>query len=369
MPGRLIVRAPVGGGSTGGSGGAFLPAPGVTWSGSLAEGKDITFTLAGGGLGARSQPKPLYYFPMGEDGTLTFHTDDTISRTSTSLTPINSNCIVQNVDVPANSLGACQYTPLAGTGNPATAFSDHPYFTFAANPDNGLPQAYVWVKRKQKFAANPFNVKPIRFWKTTSQQFPTAFTGYGVSQGEFNIKVDDGNGNVTNTGIADLFWPAPITLNQWDIDEVWWQESDVNTINGVFNSRRNSGWASELTGRWQMSTSPGGSGPMFQIYLDEYSAGGSSPSPNGTTDHSYYGPLLMDDSWLQVIASDEGGTYQTVMWAHGAVSHSPEIQLQKFRSDTSVTVRCRQGAFPSFSGISFFALTGLGTAIYLGQGA
>jgi len=358
--------------TAGNNNGGFAPNSNlsITASGNFANGQTMTVNLPGGGLGARSQAKPLYYFPMGEDGTTHTHTDNTISRTNATLTPFNANTFIQNTVTPVNALGACTATPQAGIGNPAQAFQSpgQPWFTLAPNPDNGLNQAYVWSKRAQFFAAQPDNVKFPRWWPASIGSLPDAFIGYvGTPSFEFVIKSASGDaGNIHQTGIADTFWPCPSTLNTWFTDEQWWQEGTTDNIDGIINAARNSGMAVPWAGRWEMGTTAN-PGPMHNLVLDEYSSGATG-SPNGTTDRLYYGAMFVDDSPLQLVITDEGGTFQTALWSGAAASHNREIQLQISRSDTSVTFRVRQGSHGSLTGKHLLAYTGYGTAIDLGVG-
>lgn len=352
-------------GAGGGSG--FVPNSGfgVTYSGSFADGQSMTVNIPGGGLGARANPLPLYYWPMGEDGSTTFATHATLSRTAKTLTGSLGSAVIQSSVTPPNALGACKYIPT--TSSPGhTAFSDSPMWSLTGGTGS---HAYLFMKRNWAFSAAPGNVKLWRLWNgatTHSVMFLTQ-----TPSTEWGCGID---GNVLTTGIAhptffvagSLSWPG---LNQWNTDEWFWQEPTQNTYDGIHQWARQAEMAYEMAGRFNClgSDSLMGPGPLVNGYWEEYTP--INGIPNGTTDLAYYGIMYVDDSWLQLIVTDEGPSYQTAYIYTSPTPYNREIQLQTARSDTSITFVVRKGSHASLTGKHLLAVTGYGTAIDLGVGA
>lgn len=155
----------------------------------------------------------------------------------------------------------------------------------------------------------------------------------------------------------------PVDLNTWFTDETWFQQSTVNTVDGIWNWARQAIMVYDLVGRWQNGTTSF-PGPYVNYFLDEYT---TSP-PNASTDKAYLGPVIFDDSWLQLIITDEGSTYQTMRWGNGGTASQREYQFQTGRTNSSINCVINQGSHVSLTGKSLIALTGYGTYIYLGVG-
>ncbi|HYM27288.1 MAG TPA: hypothetical protein VET66_04015, partial [Steroidobacteraceae bacterium] len=163
--------------------------------------------------------------------------------------------------------------------------------------------------------------------------------------------------------------PGPL-LHTWHTDEFYGQEGTPNRTDGIWNWARQGVMAYALAGRWLMNatgrTPPQNANLFRGAFLDQVTNG----PPNGTTDIGRTGITVVDDSWLQLILTDEtGGVYHwgQTNTAEAFVSNR-EAQPQTLRTDTDVTIAIRKGSFSSLSGISAYAITGYGTAIYLGVG-
>ncbi len=348
-----------------GNDGTFIPATGVTWTGSFTDGSTMTVTYPTGGLGARANALPLYYFPMETD----LDTHPTLSRNSQTMTSASGAAAnIQNSIMPVNAAGACQYT--AGTSSTIgnvnhVAFSNEPYFTVTGGAGS---QIYCFIKRYWAFANAPDNLKPWRIWKSGFNN-PNAWFGYiADSVNEYAY----GGLNQITSGIANLFIALGSGINAWQTDEHYWQENTFNTTNGIFNWVRNGKMTLELAGRWQVAGTADGAGPMTWVFGDEaspQSGTGYTGTPNGTTDMGYYGIMYCDDSFLQLLTTDEGSSYGTLQYNHGAPVAHREVQIQTSRTDTTITFVVRQGSLASLSGKNLLALTGYGTSINLGVGA
>lgn len=350
-----------------GAGSGFIPNAGVTYAGTFANGQAMTVNLPAGGLGARANPLPLYYYPFGEDGTATLSTHPTLSRTQKTLIPINANTSIQSGVKPVNAAGACQYIPITagGASHAPTAFNGNVFTT----PGGPGAWTYLWMKRYWAFSVAAGNCKLWRLWNaaiTHSVMFLTQ-----TPSTEWGCGVD---ANVLTSGIAHptffvggpLSWPG---INQWNTDEWFWRENTPDTYDGIHQWARQAGMAYEMAGRFNVigATSGFGPGPLVTGYLDEFTPQNTT-APNGTTDIGYYGAFVADDSILQLIVTDEGATYQTAYIYTNPTPRNREIQIQTARTDTSINFVVRQGSHLSLTGKHLLAVTGYGTAIDLGVG-
>lgn len=381
---------------------------GVTASGvSFANGQAITINLPAGGLVARVNPLPLFYYPMGEDGSNNLSTHPLLSRTQRVLIGSElSNTILQSGVAPPNALAAVKWIPVCAgaNGGGAMAFGSSvasgaygaAYATF---PGGAGAQIYSLWKTYQGFAANnsanyggsalPDNCKMWRLWPSIGVgHTPDCYLGHKgapppVSASVASLVVEN-NDNATNLPPANPgghFTRIADKVNQWRTYEVWHQENTFNVSDGIFNAADNALRAYPLTTTYGQCNannaggqSPDGKGPLRFLYLDEYTnnhvTGG--PLPNGTTDYHVYGLQYYDDSWLQVIVTDEGATYSTD-WAARTPTPPPvdfkrEIQIQTNRADNTVSLVLRQGSHSKGPSYNVLAVTGLGTAINLGTG-
>lgn len=354
----------------GGGGSGFTPNAGVAYSGAFADGQTMTVNLPAGGLGARANPLPRYYYPFGEDGSTNLSTHPTLSRLSKTLTsPVGNNTFIQSAIKPVNAQGACQYIPVtAGGGSHApSAFAQNVYDT----PGGAGNWTYLFMKRYWAFSGAPGNVKVWRLWNSTIA-WSVMFLGNSANN-EWGMGSDTANGiasgivhpNFFNAG--NFAWPA---INQWNTDEWLWQENTFNTSDGIHQWARQAQMAYEMAGRFNVvGGGSNGTTSLVTGYLDEFTLQNNS-IPNGTTDIGYYGALVCDDSILQLIATDEGATYKTgYCYSEGLAQKNREIQIQTARSDTSITFVVRRGSHASLTGKHLLAVTGYGTAIDLGVGA
>jgi len=369
-------------GTPGGSqGSGFNPVPGVTFTGNFADGQTMTINLLGGGLGARINPLPLVYYPFETD----FSTHPTLSRTANTMIGSTPNTKIQSTIMPANAAGSVAYIPVSGVNPKSSAFS--------ANGSTGQPLCdlnstgagftmYSFQKRYYGFASNPNNDKMFRIWEIPSSGgYPNCYFGFLSVSGHIgNVENDQGTdranlggggvvgGNSNNCGPM----PGP-EINTWHTDEFYGREATVDTIDGIWNWARQGSFAYALAGRWTMNSTTvlGVSGQSQNnncfrgCFLDEVT---NSP-PDGISDTGYTGITVVDDSWLQLIITDEAGTYS---WGQSgtpqAVVASREWQPQLSRSDTSIKFKVRQGSHTSLVGKSLIAITGYGTSVNLGVG-
>jgi len=355
-----------------GSSGGFTSAPGVTTSGTFADGQSFSFHRAAGGLGARAQPLWLAYYPFEKD----LSTHPTLSRTHNTMVPATTNTVISTLNPPKNAPGSVAYIPVPAGGHKASAFSNNgasaQMLCDLHSTGPGF-KMYSFQKRRWDFANVPNNDKLFRVWPNPdSVGYPDAYFAYLQSTGEFN-----GNVGLTNThaalGVHSNFapsMPGPV-LHTWHTDEFYGQEGTPNHTDGIWNFIRQGVMAYPLAGRWLMSATgrnPPQNTNLFRgAFLDEVT---NSP-PNGTTDTARTGVTVIDDSWLQLILTDEtGGVYH---WGQTSTPQAfvsnREAQPQTLRTDTQVSITIRKGSFSSLSGISAYALTGYGSAIYLGVGS
>src|SRR4029077_13077346 len=99
----------------------FTAAPGVTTSGTFADGQTFSFHVAAGGLGARANPLWLVYYPFESN----FSTHPTLSRTRNKMVPATTNTLLATLTPPANASGSVAYIPVPGGGFKSSAFSNN----------------------------------------------------------------------------------------------------------------------------------------------------------------------------------------------------------------------------------------------------
>lgn len=331
----------------GGGGSGFTPASGVTISGTFTDGQSVTVTRAAGGLGARANAKPRYWYPLE----INFATDDTISRTSDTLQSNGGAApVIQSTVKPVNAIAAVEYTPKnTGGDGSQTAFNRSPFWDITGD-------VFMFIKRRLAF--DPDNDKIWRIWGDSIGSFPSIY--YGVNAAIGTIGASDCPDTVTS-GVASQFASAPFSANTWYTDEHYFRNSAINTADGILNWARNGNFAWEYTGRWRTHAT---AYPTLahQLFLDEF----TNTPPNGSTDKAYYGCILVDDSFLQLMVTPES-SYGTLEYGAGASTQfAREIQLQTSRSDTAISFKIRQGSHTTLTGKHLLALTGYGTSIDLG---
>jgi len=360
-----------GGGSGGGGDGGFTAAAGVTTSGTFADSQAFTFHVAAGGLGARANPLWLVYYPFESS----FSTHPTLSRTRNTMVPATTNTVISALNPPTNAPGSVAYIPVPGGGFKSSAFSNNgasaQMLCDLHSTGPGF-KMYSFQKRRYDFANNPNNDKMFRVWPNPDANgYPNGYFSRVQTTGEHNGNVEFA-GSHTGLGAHSNFvpdMPGPL-LHTWHTDEFYGQEGTPNRTDGIWNWARQGVMAYALAGRWLMNATgrtPPQNANMFRgTFLDQV----TNTPPNGTTDTGRTGITVVDDSWLQLILTDEtGGVYHwgQTNTAEAFVSNR-EAQPQTLRTDTDVTIAIRKGSFSSLSGISAYAITGYGTAIYLGTG-
>ncbi len=379
----------------------FVPALGLTASGLFADGHSLTVNVPAGGLGTRANALPLYYFPMGEDGSNNFSTHPTLSRTALTLSPQpGANTVIQTSVAPPNAQGAVQWIPTPSTGSNSgyIAFgtgigTTAPYATMPGGPG---AWTYCFWKSYHGMASLPNNDKMWRMWPSVGVgAYPDVYlTHADTVNGNDAVLAVENNDNATNLPTANPggghYTRIASALNTWATYEVWFKENTFGNSDGVFNAadRSVSAWpqpGSALYGNAAGATTYGpcnsnnakagysnnGAGPITMLFLDEYTNTGGGV-PNGTTDFQCYGLMYFDDSPLQIIVSPESN-YST-QWlgqtppGPAYVLYGREIQIQTARNDTSVTFYVRQGSLAKGTPYSVYAVTGYATAILLGTG-
>jgi hypothetical protein len=355
----------------------FIPVASASSSGTFADQQAFTFYYPPGGLGAKPNALPLGFLPFGEWGGTSLATHPTLSRTQqTMVDPGNGNTFIQSSIVPPNAKGACQYIPTSISGNTSTAFGNVPQFSV---PGGAGYQMYVFQKHYWNFSSVPLNDKFLRGWPPGGPgNKPDVYFALNKGAGDYIITVED-NDNATNlptSGPGGHFVPWTQTTKVWDFREMWWQENSYGNSDGIMNMARNSQLAFPLNTTYgpcnsnngTTSGNPTGQGPITQWYFDQYSA---DPPPNFSTDMGIYGCTVWDDSWNQLIVTNEGPVLNTTRVSDPPLSSRDferEIQIQTFRSDTQINAVLRQGSFNKGTQYWVHAITGYLSSILLGTG-
>jgi len=321
----------------------FVPnaALGVIANGIFTNGQTVTLNLPSGGLGIKTNVKPLYWIPLETD--LLPH--PTLSRTTGSLNP-DSSSVIQTSIKPINAAGAARTRACDST-------TQFPAPIIFQNPCVGtFSDCYIFMKRYFNHSIDypAINDKWARLWSTAGVgSQPDRYWGSGA-----DIASELG------AATYGFYFSNVIShaQNTWHTDEHIYRDSSLDTRNGVFNFWRDGQYGGNV------GNSSLGYGPNAMtrttalpqvsrfLFFDEYS--------NTSLDaFDYKHSIYVDDSHQRVMISNEATISSS--------SSTREVCIPTAWSDVSVSCVLRQGALATLSGMYLWAWTDINTQILLGR--
>lgn len=354
----LLVPAAVQAGLITAAGSRYAPSGGSSvtfqsgWSGSgtFDDGEIVTLSYGAGGLSIPSDPRPDFWMPLESD----ISKDPTYSKDTTALS-YQTNASIQTSVKPTNSAGALAQlfsaSPSGGTqpgaspGNPSHNF-------FSNSPIANVNQScYAWCKRYRDYDGSGLNGKNWRIWRSDNTTTDTY-----IKDGFNNAATTEGSAydNYQQHGGVTPFFSWPFPTNVWWTEEFIFQESTLNTLDGLVDSTRNGGWAFGASNRAFITKSTGYDYNKVNFFPSQYSNPGSTGPANGA--YEYLSGLYFNGSnRFRVIVSTES-TYNTSPCGSTDLGVNREIQLpvQDSGSAFGVQVKLRKGAYAALAGSGLY---------------
>jgi len=317
------------------------------WSGTgtFADGQIVSVSKSGGGLGLRTDERPLLWIP----GETSFLRDPTYSRLTTVMTA-RGNASIDSTIKPTNAAGSIsQAWPLSGVAGTADHcfFSNDPVWAFTTD------SVRVSVKRYHNWALDTDdNDKCFRLW-------PTAFGAPDIYHkiapvGASTISVEGYTDQHDATNGASYFWNENFAEDTWASYEHLFKESSDNAFDGICRLYRNAGRAHPESYGWKTRNSGGepGSAVKTQGYLDQFSNPTSTGMESGGRELKIC-HLYITDTLACFYVSTESAWTQTTMNGSNDPGVFREYQLptQDSGSDTGCGLYLRKGVHSSLSGL------------------
>lgn len=354
--GSNIIRASGGGGmfrqSSGGSG--FTFDSGWTGSGTFADGQDVTLTRGAGGIGARTDERPLRWIPGDADMAL----DSTFSRDSSSLPSAQTNASWQSSVKPYSAAGGAitQLYPIPAAADESNCYAGDLTDIGTA----GKAYWNYWIRNTWNGASVGVNNKMARIWNV-GQTASALFANASFSQAA------DIDGDAGIDGSVSHQIPQPAANTWYNYEHEFQECSGADVQDGIWQTYANGGAAFSDALRWiTRHTGQADDSLKRLMHLSQFS---NRPPPADGENLYYYG-IYLTDTRLRVFISDES-TFTTTVYSGGSIlTHYREIQLPKAtgNSDTTLSIRLRAGTYSgSLSGKYLWAVFSDGTRSRVGQ--
>lgn len=315
----LILRSTAAGGASG-----FTFDSGWSGSGTFADGQIVTITRGAGGIGARTDERPLRWIP----GSSTTQ-DATYSRDSSSLTVQSGAASQSSVKPYAASAGALDQTFQV----PA---SDTCFYSSRIADIGTTERAFIsyYIRFGYSHTSDGSNNKMIRIWNT-------AFTSSAYTPNHFiqSSNIDGGAG----TAQGDFYDVADSSNTWYNYQHIFAESSANDTQDGIWQFILNGGMCHPDALRW-ITRDTGQPSATVKRYI--YGPQMSNQPPPATNDHLYMADYYATDTLLHCFVSDES-TYTTTEYTGGApLSHERQIQIPQAtgNSDTALSLLIRAGA-------------------------
>lgn len=326
------------------------------WSGpgTIADGDDVTFTKAAGGMAWPTDPRPRVWIP----GEANFLLSSTYSRDSTVYTA-RSNAFIDTTHKVTNAAGSIAQ-PFPVPASDANYFSNVPQWAFSTET------VFVSLHRMHNFVpSNPphHNDKSFRLWPVNTSGTPDY---YVLIESGFCATICEGYNTNPNDFMASgsrfMSVDMPIVANTWYHDEYYCQFGTTDTYDGIAYFYRNAGRARNESVKVKYKTSSGEPGQLAMIwgFLDQFS---NQFESDGVTPTAIFDPglglrenishLYIDDKIQNIYMSTETSWTQQSFVGGGLdpdFFREQQLPIAGSGSDTSIGVHIRQGSFSSLPG-------------------
>lgn len=299
---------------------------GWTGSGTFSDGQVVTITRGAGGIGARTDERPLRWIP----GSSTTQ-DATYSRDSSSLTVQSGAATQSSVKPYAASAGALDQTFQVTS-------SDTCFYSSRIADIGTTERAFIsyYIRFGYSHTSDGSNNKIIRIWNTA--QTSSAYTANHFIQ---SSNFDGGAG----TAQSDFYGDLLDSSNTWYNYQHIFSESSANGVqDGIWQFIVNGGMCHPDALRW-ITRDAGQNSATVKRYIYGPQMSNQPPPANG--DHLYMADYYATDTLLHCFVSDES-TYTTTEYANNSspLSHERQIQIPQAtgNSDTALSLLIRAGA-------------------------
>lgn len=318
------------------------------WSGSgtFADGQIVSITRGVGGLGARTDERPLRWIPgssTSADGTYSRDTSSltvqTGAGTQSSIKPYSSSpgTLDQQFNTPSSD--TCFYSSrIADIGTTERAFiSYYIYYGYSHTSDGS-------------------NNKIVRIWNVGQ-------TSSALVANHFIQATDiDGDGGVVGSDFFDI---ADSSTTWYQVEHHFKESSATDAADGMWQYVVNGGLAQPDTSTL-VTRNSGQASDSLKRHI--YGPQMSNQPPPASGSHLYVADYYATDTLLHAFVSDES-TYTTTVYSGGApLSHERQIQIPQStgNSDTTLSLLIRAGAL-SLSGKYLWVVASEGTRLRVGQ--
>ncbi len=378
----------------GGGSGNFVPEPGFSAAGSLADGGTITISRQGGGFGTKPNGHaPAFWMPCKSDllnhGRLGATGMPPFARGSLN----SNNCPAGSAVTWEVDYGKCNsYSgPPYYTDTPCGEY--HSRWTSGYYLNFGTPPAHMYLAVKRNYAFNYAALEAT--WEANHGSDPPHVLGIkdlrcanAVESGYTIHAVNNYNGRTAywwnNSFMGTQDESEIVRQNQWLTTELIFKANTPGVADGLYKLIEQARLVHDplpnpKTGNAgcmpNHQTVPTGAGGLQLWSLDHLNSYNRPDLLSGM--YIYVDYLYMDDSWCHALISDET-SYQDISTANptgadprgqnwaAARDYLREPQIIQTWSDTAVSFTCRQGAHASLSGKCLYVMNDAGTVVKAG---
>lgn len=252
------------------------------------QGGSLTVSFLAGGLGARTDERPIFYRELAAD----FAANATYSRDASARTA-QVSCTIQSAVKPANLAGAAKQTwPVAGA--PALLFQEDPIWSTAT----GVCYARVDRYYDWNITGEDANDKMFRGWVNTGS---TPDIYHATRNGTDTISIEGAGGD-------GQFFQMNFAANQWLCDEHEFRASSANGIQDGISTMWRNGAKSLADSVLFTTRTVGDPGIQSKWFLDQM----SNAPPPATGRGLYFSSMYVSDTFLRVFLSTES-SYSSII--------------------------------------------------------